>query len=172
MPDWLRAGAARVPRLRIVERRGCAPAPVDPLSPEGSLALRAYVWPDQWERAARLAGALRVAAGVPATVAAVGAADFLAGVTLKPGTWTVVWHSVMRQYVPAVEWRRVERELDRLAAASGPDAGFAHVAFEPGRVAGEDAFWLTVRRGGEAERVLASARPHGLPARGRRVVGG
>ncbi|MGP4112670.1 DUF2332 domain-containing protein [Streptomyces sp. 4N509B] len=172
VPGWLREGAARHPSLRIVERRGCDVTPIDPLSPDGSLALRAYLWPDQLERTARLEGALRLATKVPATVETAGAAEFLAGVELQPGTLTVVWHSVMRQYVPAAEWEGVERELTRLAASAGPDAGFAHASFEPGRVAGASGFWLTVRQAGRPERVLASARPHGLPARGHHAEAG
>jgi hypothetical protein len=164
VPGWLRAGAARHPALRIVERHGCDPDPIDPLSADGSLALRAYLWPDQPERRARLDGALRVAAKVPATVEAAGAAEFLAGVTLEPGTLTVVWHSIMRQYVAADEWRGVERELDRLAAAAGGDAGFVRMCFEPRVEAGRERFWLAAQRAGEPERLLATARPHGLPA--------
>ncbi|MDT0347357.1 DUF2332 domain-containing protein [Streptomyces litchfieldiae] len=165
VPDWLRAGAARHQALRIVERRGCDPAPIDPLSADGSLALRAYVWPDQRERMERLDGALSIAAKVPATVEGAGAAEFLSAVELEPGTLTVVWHSVMRQYVDAAEWTKVTGELDRLAAAATPEAGFAVVAFEPREVNGRHDFWLSVRSGCDAERLLATAHPHGLPAR-------
>ncbi|MGV9774540.1 DUF2332 domain-containing protein [Streptosporangium sp. NPDC003464] len=164
-PAWLAEAAAGRPALTVVERRGCDLTPVDPLSPGGKLALRAYVWPDQTARAARLDGALRLAARVPAEVDAVGAADFLSGVRLEPGTLTVVWHSIMRQYVPAAEWARVEGELDRLAAAGTAEAAFAHVSFEPRRVGARHRFRLAVRLGTGAETVLAEAPPHGLPAR-------
>ena len=162
-PEWLTAAAAEHPSLTIAERRGCDLTPIDPLSPSGALALRAYVWPDQTDRVARLDGALRLAGRLPAEVTALGAADFLSGVTLQPGTLTVVWHSVMRQYVPAAEWQQVERELDRLAAASTARAGFAHVFFEP--VGDRPRFRLTVRLGTAPETALAEAHPHGLPAR-------
>ncbi|WP_049579301.1 DUF2332 domain-containing protein [Streptomyces sp. SBT349] len=165
VPDWLWAGAERHQALRIVERRGCDPSPIDPLSADGSLALRAYVWPDQPERLARLDGALRIAAKVPATVEAANAAEFLSAVELEHGTLTVVWHSVMRQYVPAAEWAEVERELARLAASATEEAGFAVLAFEPRDVEGTHAFWLSVRSGAGPERLLATAHPHGLPAR-------
>ncbi|WP_433239348.1 DUF2332 domain-containing protein [Streptosporangium sp. CA-135522] len=164
-PAWLAEAAVERPDLAVIERRGCDVTPIDPLSPGGALALRAYVWPDQTARATRLEGALRVAAQVPAEVEAVGAADFLAGVRLEPGTLTVVWHSIMRQYVPAAEWARVEAELARLAAAGTAQARFAHVSFEPRRVGERHRFRLAVRLGAAAETVLAEARPHGLPAR-------
>ncbi|SFD06407.1 DUF2332 domain-containing protein [Streptomyces aidingensis] len=164
VPGWLSEGAARHPALTVVERRGCDPDPVDPLSFQGALALRAYVWPDQTERAARLSGALRIAAGVPAVVERTGAADFLSAVRLEPGTLTVVWHSVMRQYVPDEEWRRVEAELERLAAAATKEAGFAHIAFEPRRVRPLRGFLLSVRRDAGETAYPAEAAPHGLPA--------
>ncbi|GAA2144000.1 DUF2332 domain-containing protein [Kitasatospora kazusensis] len=150
--------------LEFTERRGCDPAPIGPLSPEGALALRAYVWADQPARAARLNGALRLAAELPPRVEATGAADFLRDVHGADGALTVVWHSIMRQYVPKPEWQRVEGELARLAAASTPAAPFAHIAFEPRRVGTEHHFLLTVRVGTGPEQVLAEAPPHGLPA--------
>jgi hypothetical protein len=164
-PRWLTDAAAERPSLTVLERRGCDPAPIDPLSPDGALALRAYLWPDQTDRAARLDGALRLAAKIPAEVATIGAADFLADASPVPGTLTVVWHSIMRQYVPAAEWARVEHELDRLAAESTPAAPFARVCFEPRRVGDQHRFQLAVRLGADFELILAQAHPHGLPAR-------
>lgn len=163
VPGWLTDAVRRYPRLEVVERRGCDPTPLHPLSPADALALRSYVWPDQPERAARLNGALLVAQRVPAEVDAVGAAEFLGGIEPEPGTLTVVWHSVMRQYVPEDQWAKVTVELDRLAATSGPDAAFAHIAFEPKARSGSG-FPLTVRLGTGPARVLARAAPHGIPA--------
>ena len=165
-PAWLAAaaGSTEQQRLTVVERRGCDLTPIDPLSEAGALALRAYVWPDQADRHARLAGALRLAAEIPVEVETMGAAEFLGGVRLEPGTLTVVWHSIMRQYVPAEEWARVERELSRLAAASTPQAAFAHIAFEPERVGDRFPCRLTVRQGAAERGVLAEALPHGVPA--------
>ncbi|BFV59098.1 DUF2332 domain-containing protein [Kitasatospora sp. CMC57] len=155
-----------LPELEFTERRGCDLTPIDPLSPEGALALRAYVWADRPERAARLDGALALAAEHPVKVERIGAADFLGPVSVAEEALTVVWHSVMRQYVPAEEWARVEAELARLAAASTPTAPFAHLAFEPTRVGGSEQrrFVLTVRAGTGPAQVLAEAVPHGLPA--------
>ncbi len=164
VPRWLARAAARHPSFPVAERRGCDPDPVDPLSAQGALALRAYVWPDQAGRGARLEGALRIAAAVPAVVERRGAADFLSAVRLEPGTLTVVWHSVMRQYVPEEEWRRVEAELDRLGGAADTAAGFAHIAFEPRRAQRLRGFLLSVRRDGGETEYLAEAAPHGLPA--------
>ncbi|KJK58154.1 DUF2332 domain-containing protein [Saccharothrix sp. ST-888] len=162
-PAWL---TGPQPTVAFTERRGCDLTPIDPVSAEGSLALRAYLWADQPARTARLNGALRLATGTPAPVDPVGAAEFLAGVEPAAGALTVVWHSIMRQYVPAGEWAGVEAGLQRLASASTADAPFAHIAFEPRRVGDRHRFQLTVRTGADftVEQVLAEAMPHGLPA--------
>ncbi|KNB51697.1 DUF2332 domain-containing protein [Streptomyces caatingaensis] len=166
-PPRIAAAAARIPALRVVERLGCDVDPLDPLDPGDALALRAYLWPDVPHRAGRLAGATALAREVPARVVRQGAADFLAGTRLRPGTLTVVWHSVMRQYVPPAEWARAEAELDRLGRAGrGPESGwFAHVAFEPRRVGGTHRFVLTARLGDGPEELLAEAHPWGLDGR-------
>ncbi|RKE19254.1 DUF2332 domain-containing protein [Streptomyces sp. TLI_171] len=159
-PAWL----PDAPLQRVVERRGCDLTPIDPCSAAGALALRAYLWADQLPRTERLNGALELAARTPAPVEPVGAAEFLRDVHLAEGALTVVWHSIMRQYVPAEEWRLVEAELERLAADSGPAAPFVHLALEPRRVGDAHRFLLTARLGKEPETVLAEAVPHGLPA--------
>ncbi|MER5636354.1 DUF2332 domain-containing protein [Kitasatospora sp. NPDC002227] len=160
-PAWL---TGPQPALHLAERHGCDLTPIDPLSPEGALALRSYVWADQPARTARLAGALELAAKHSPEVRPVGAAEFLAGVRTAEGSLTVVWHSVMRQYVPKPEWARVEAELSRLAEASTPTAPFAVVSFEPVRVGAEHRFLLTTRLGSAPAQHLAEAAPHGLPA--------
>ena len=64
---------------------------------------------------------------------AAGAADFLDGIELREGTTTVVWHSVMWQYLGPAEQARVAARLDELGAQASDRAGFAHLALEPRR---------------------------------------
>jgi hypothetical protein len=152
--------------LVVVERTGCDLAPVDPTTTEGRLLLTSYVWPDQLARLERLRGALELAREVPATVVASGAADFLDGIELREGTTTVVWHSVMWQYLDAAERARVAARLDELGAHASDRAGFAHLALEPRRqTPGAAHEFLVVLRTwpGAEERVLGRAEPHGLP---------
>jgi len=152
--------------LVVVERAGCDLAPVDPTTTEGRLLLTSYVWPDQLARLERLRGALELAREVPATVVAAGAADFLDGIELREGTTTVVWHSVMWQYLGPAERARVLARLDELGAQASDRAGFAHLALEPRRRSGSAAHEflvvLTTWPGG-VEQVLGRAQPHGLP---------
>jgi hypothetical protein len=129
---WLDGPAAPV----VVARRGCDLAPVDPRSDAGRLWLTSFVWPDHVERHARLAAALAAVTALP--VDDVPAVDRRAAVPWLeerlaepvPGdVLTVVWHSVVRQYVAGEEWKQV---LDAIDAARSR-IPIAHVAMEPAR---------------------------------------
>jgi hypothetical protein len=154
------------PAVRVVERLGCDLAPVDPTTAEGRTSLTAYVWPDQHERLTRLRGALEVAAELRVNVETSGAADFLDRLDLVDGTTTVVWHSVMWQYVDRSEQARVEARLSALGARAGDRAGLARLSLEPRRrTPGADHEFLVVLQTWPvgAERVLGGAAPHGVP---------
>lgn len=120
--------------LRIVDRAGCDPAPLDPTSEEGRLRLSASIWGDQTGRFARLSGALAVAARHRVPVDAAGAADWLRRqLPASHGPHepaTVVWHSVVRTYVDPPEWQQVEQLTARFGVwrlSYEPDAsGSAH----------------------------------------------
>jgi hypothetical protein len=110
------AGAGRPPLdtpLRIASRAGCDPRPVDPRSEEGRLTLTSYVWADQLERLERLRAALAVASEVEAPVERAGAAGWTEARLAEPapGTATVVFHSIVMQYLPVAERERFERAL-------------------------------------------------------------
>ncbi|RJL33644.1 DUF2332 domain-containing protein [Bailinhaonella thermotolerans] len=164
-PAWTNSGPPLDAPLEVAERIGCDPMPIDGASPEGRLGLLSYVWPDQPDRIARLRGACEVAERVPATLVRAGGADFLADLAPAEGVVTVVWHSIMRQYVTPAEWRTIEGSLSRAGEAATPRAPVAHLAFEPRRDDdGVVIFEVTLRLwpGGEP-RVIGTAPPHGLP---------
>ena len=73
----------------------------------GRLALTAYVWPDQAHRLERLRGALALAQEHPPAVRRLGAVDFVEQINLQDGATTVLWHSVMWQYLPDAERDRI-----------------------------------------------------------------
>jgi hypothetical protein len=153
-------------RVDVVDRRGGDTAPVDPTTAEGRLRLTSYVWPDQHERLARLRGALAIAEEVPAVVETEAAAPFVRGLELVDGTTTVLWHSVMWQYLAAEEQAEVTATIEDLGAGAGERAGFAHLFLEPRRRSpeGRHEFLVVLRTwpGGE-ERILGTAHPHGIP---------
>ena len=153
-------------RPDVVERFGCDTAPLDATSVEGRLRLTSYVWPDQRARLERLRGALAIAQDVPVVLERSGAADYLTRLDLVPGTTTVLWHSVMWQYLSRDEQAVATTRIGELGAQADATAGFAHLRLEPENPPAEAAvgFRVVLRSwpGGE-ERVLGTAAPHGLP---------
>jgi hypothetical protein len=151
---------------RIVERAGSDIEPVNATTPAGRLTLMSYVWPDQHDRLQRLRSALEVAAHVPATVRAQDARGFVNELELADGTVTVLWHSVMWQYLPRSDQRAVLARLDALGGHASRDRVLAHLALEPLRRSprSDREFLVVLRMWPTGERrVLGSAAPHGLP---------
>lgn len=113
----------------IVHRRGCDLAPVDPLTPEGQLRLRSFIWPFHVERHQRLSAALSIAADHCVTVDEAPAGEWLEGELAKPTdgeALTVVWQSITRQYWPPEETERVRTAIH----AARREHLVAHVAME------------------------------------------
>jgi hypothetical protein len=152
--------------LRVVERRGCDTHPIDPVSDEGATRLASLIWADP-PRLARLRAAIAVAEQVPATVDQAPADEWLAEQLAEPvpGAVTVVWHSVVRQYVDPAQWRRVGEVLTRAGSFATADAPVAHLAFEPD-IAADGTYTFSVRLTlwptGRTE-ALATAHGHGPP---------
>ncbi|NEA35209.1 DUF2332 domain-containing protein [Streptomyces sp. SID13031] len=153
--------------LRIAERVGSDIAPVNPLSEDGALTLTSYVWPDMTARLERLRGALEVARKVPADVRREDALSFLRNLELSEGHVTVVWHSVMWQYLSPAEQTAGDALIVALGARATPTTPLAHLCLEPMRrtpeAEPEFLIVLQVWPGG-APRILGTADPHGLPA--------
>lgn len=146
--------------LEVVERRGCDRRPVDPLSEEGRLTLLSFVWADQAERLRRLQAALEVARKTPVSIEGAGAAEWIAERLAEPreGAATVVFHSIVMQYLERDERNEFERALRAAGESAAAGSPLAWLRMEP---AGERAeVRLTLWPGGE-ERVLARAGYHG-----------
>ena len=102
---------------QVVERRGCDAAPLDPCAEEGRRTLLAYVWPDQSERIALLAGACELARRVSAHVERAEAGEWVARELsgARAGVATIVFHSVLMQYLG--------RDADRTSPVEAPSFG-------------------------------------------------
>jgi hypothetical protein len=129
----------------IADRRGCDLEPMDPA--RDRLRLLSYIWPDEGERFARVSAALELAAGDPPPIDRATASEWLAEQLAAPhdDVVTVVWHSVVRQYVPADEWARVEALLAGRCVLSMEPVGYDHMELRAG------------------ERLLATCGDHGPP---------
>lgn len=154
------------PDAAVAERAGCDRSPIDPATAEGRLLLRSFVWPDQADRHARLAAALEVAATVPATVEAADAAGWVAArlAVPAPGTTSVVFHSIVWQYLPAATRSGVVEALEAAGAAATPDAPVAWLRMEPGEDPSQAAE-LRLRTWPGEDALLALSGYHGHPVR-------
>lgn len=152
--------------LEVVEVRGCDPFPIDPLSTDGRLTLTSYVWPDQTARLERLRGAFEIAARVPAAVDEASAADWVRDRLAEPtDAVTVVWHSVVMQYVPPAERDRLDEVLQNAELASP----LWRLSYEPMRKpeSHETPFRLLAREhrtdGSQVDTVIGHGGGHGPP---------
>ncbi|MDQ3529053.1 MAG: DUF2332 domain-containing protein [Actinomycetota bacterium] len=150
----------------IAERRGCDPRPIDPTSEVGRLSAMAPVWADQCHRFGRLRGALTIAERVPATVDAAGVRDWLPRRldAAAPGSTTVVFHSVVWQYLGSEDQAALRDGLAAAGRRAAPAAPLAWLRMEPEADALAFVVRLTRWPGG-AEQVLAVSGPHGPPVR-------
>jgi hypothetical protein len=132
--------------VEVVERRGCDPAPLDPVSEEGALLLRSYCWPDLIARRRLLEDALAACRRIPARVDQAEPGPWLAERLAEPvpNAATVVFRAGGSLY-PA-------EALALAAGAATERAPVAWLRLEPGRRGYE--VRLTVWPPGE-RRVLA-----------------
>ncbi len=151
----------------VAERRGCDRDPIDAGTAEGRLTLLSYVWPGQDERFELLRAALDVAARVPVTVDRAEIPDWLVEqlAVPRPGRATVVFHSIVWQYLDHETRVRITDTLRDAGARATDDAPLAWLRLEPG----PPHFFppelrLTSWPGGD-ERLLATAEFHVGPVR-------
>jgi hypothetical protein len=159
--DLLQAAA----RLRIAQREGCDLAPLDPRDHEARLAVLSYIWPDENARLERTRAALELAAAHPPRVATRSAEEWLPGALAasRAGQLTVVWQSVVRQYIDKDVWTATEVAFDQALRDSEGELPAVWLRMEPGddHVAG---FRLTLKSApGAPELVLAHCGDHGPP---------
>lgn len=160
-------------QVEVVERAGCDPVPVDPTTSEGRLTLSSYMWPDQEWRWRALRGALYVAREVPVNVEPSGAGEWLEQRLRErnEGTATVVFHSIVMQYLPGDESARVENLLSDAGSRATKDGPLAWLRMEPPVPGTEGSVdnglapvHLTMWPGGES-RLIAHCGYHGRPVR-------
>lgn len=164
---WAGVPLPVVSDLHVVERGGCDVSPVDVATEDGCLTLTSYVWPDMAARHQRLAGAIGLARQHPVRVEEMDAATYVERLALLPGHLTVLWHSVMWQYVPPPEQARVTARLAALGRAASDEAPLVHLYAEPTRrTPGEEHhFWVWAQTwpGPTEPVVLGRMAAHGLP---------
>jgi len=153
--------------VAVADRRGVDVAPIDAASEAGRLTLLSFVWPDQIHRLERLRAALDVAASHPVTIDVGDAGPWVERELAPPGVGakglaTVVFHSIVLQYVPPESRRRMRLALERAGAAAQPQAPLAWLRMESaGPVADLRLTWWP----GGVETQLATCGYHGSEIR-------
>jgi len=152
--------------VEIAERRGCDRDPIDAGAEGGRLTLLSYVWPGQTERFTMLRAALDVARAVPV---AIDQADIPAWLARQldepaPGRATVVFHSIVWQYLTDDERATAEAALASAGHRATEDAPLAWLRLEPSADLTHADLRLTTWPGGR-EQLLAHCHYHLGPVR-------
>jgi hypothetical protein len=147
--------------LRVAERAACDMAPVDLADDAQRLRLRAFVWADQQERLARIDAAIGLARRDWPRVEQADAADWIeARLARREGCVTVIYHSIMWQYMPEPTRDSIAASIARAGAAADAAAPLAWLRFEPTSPEETPELRLTLWPDGR-DRRLAVAQPHG-----------
>lgn len=146
----------------IVERRGCDLAPVDASDPDARWRLMSFVPPYQEERLRTLSQALALAPEVPVAIERASAAAWLAEQLREPlpGAATVVFHTIVTQFMSRSERQRVRQIIVRAGRRATAQAPVAWLRME-GSAPMKDVL-LTVWPDGR-ERRIARAGLYGRP---------
>ncbi|OYU71094.1 MAG: hypothetical protein CFE28_14505 [Alphaproteobacteria bacterium PA2] len=159
---WEGPAPALDAQIRVVSRAACDRRPSDLTDTDQSLRLLSYIWPDQFERMARIRAAMDLAVSLGVKVEETDAVDWTARMAApRPGVATVAYHSVFWQYMPANSQAALAKVLETHGQAATAEAPFAWLRMEP---AADNMARMELRLhlwpGGE-ERVLAEVHPHG-----------
>jgi hypothetical protein len=118
------------------------------------------------ERFARLRGALRLAEAIPAVIDREGLDSWISRqlAEKRPGTATIVYHSVVAEYVPGDAWARFTGAVAQAGDRATAEAPLAWVRLEPISALRRHGLTVTIWPGGE-ERVIGVSGPHGHQVR-------
>ena len=148
----------------VVSRRACDIAPIDASDSQNQQRLLSFVWPDQTERFTLLRAALELAQRHRPVVDAADAGQWLEHQLdqRQPGTATIVFHSIVWQYLPRATKDHVRTCLAHHGASTGRERPLAWVRMEPAGPLAD--VRVTMWPGGEDE-VVALTSYHGADVR-------
>ena len=130
---WPDGAPPFAPGAEIADRRGCDRDPIDASAGSGALTLLSYIWPEPEARFTRARDAIEIARDMPVAIDRADAVDWL-GVQLSepaPGRATVVFHSVVWQYLGDETQAAITAALDVAGRRATRDAPLAWLRLEP-----------------------------------------
>ncbi len=160
--DWEGPAPALNAGIKVAARASCDRRPSRLSDPIQKRRMLAYIWPDQFERLARIRAAMDLALALDVRVEEADAVAWTASnAAPRAGQATVAYHSVFWQYMPAESQTALAAVLEAHGRAATAEAPFAWLRMEPAadNMARME-LRLTLWPGGE-ERVLAEVHPHG-----------
>jgi hypothetical protein len=154
MGDWFE-NAPLVPKAgaRIVNRRGVDVSPIDVSDPAQELRLLSFIWPDQKARMQRIRAAIEIAKEHKPLVENESADTWIERqLRTRRERATIVFHSIVWQYLGPDVQRRFRQALEDAAITSTPEKPLIWARMEPaGKVADVR---VTMWRGEEPEEFL------------------
>ena len=151
-------------QFEIVSLKGCDVSPVDLTDPAQALRLKAYIWPEHHIRFARMDAAIVAATAQAPDLVRMNAADFVEAELKKPqadGTTRVVMHSIVWQYVPIDQQKRVTAAIEAAGARATDQRALAWIAVEANRNTHRHELIVRYWPGGAEPTLLAISHPHG-----------
>lgn len=160
--DWQGTRPALPDPISIASQAACDIAPIDLAADGAVVRLLSYVWPEQAERLERLRAAIGLALRLGVRVEPADALPWVRAALAheRRHQATVLYHSVMWQYMPLATRRALRGAIVAAGARATADAPLAWLAFEPPDADARMLLTLTLWPGGET-RTLALAHPHG-----------
>jgi hypothetical protein len=162
-PEW-RGSPPPESELAFVDARGSDIAPVDLTDEAQALRLKSYVWPEAFQRMARIDAAIALAERMPPEIERMDAGDWVEQELAKPqnaGVSRVLMHSIMWQYLPDFTQARITDAMEEAGAAADADRPLAWLSLETNRETFAHELRVRYWPGGEEAVHLASAHAHG-----------
>jgi hypothetical protein len=144
--------------VTVIERQACDRRPIDIRRNEEAMRLMSYCWAEQQERAERLQAAILLARQEPVDVCAEQAARWIGRAQPQNGAATVVFHSVVWQYIPTEEQSAILATMKGHADRATADAPFFWLKMDFNEA--KRRFELNLWQDGQ-DRLLAIVHPHG-----------